>query len=58
MSKGPLAPEGGTKTYSITEECAHPDTYLRVLDAVVGCETTVVECMHCGKELTEPKTEC
>ncbi|CAD0004422.1 hypothetical protein FLACHUCJ7_01853 [Flavobacterium chungangense] len=38
--------------------CSHREKKIKVLDAVCGCETTVIVCCDCEKELTEPKTEC
>ncbi|WP_124019428.1 hypothetical protein [Flavobacterium hydrophilum] len=45
-------------TYSITEVCPHDIAYIKVIDAVCGCETTVLTCTECKKELEPPKTEC
>ncbi len=46
------------ESYSIKEECKHPDKLTRVVDSVGGCETTVEVCADCNKVLTKPKTEC
>ena len=46
------------KNYSITEECPHDIAEIRVLDSVATCETTAEFCIECGKQLTQPKTEC
>lgn len=44
--------------YSINEVCPHNITYLKVIESVVTCETTVEVCEDCGKILTEPKIDC
>ncbi|KFC59999.1 hypothetical protein [Flavobacterium gilvum] len=44
--------------YSITEVCPHDIAETRVLESVATCEKTVLVCIACGKELSEPKTEC
>ena len=44
--------------YSITEKCPHDVAYIKVLDAVCGCETTVLTCTECKEELEPPKTDC
>ena len=46
------------ENYSITEVCPHDIAYIKVLDAVCGCETTVLTCTACGEELEKLKTEC
>lgn len=46
------------KLHSVTEICKHHKTIIRVLKITTTCETTVVECMDCGKKLTQPKTDC
>ncbi len=46
------------ENYSITEVCPHDVAYIKVLDAVCGCEKTVLTCANCGEELEQPKTEC
>lgn len=38
--------------------CPHLITHIRVKAVVCTCETTVEVCSSCGKELTEPKTDC
>jgi ribosomal protein S27E len=38
--------------------CDHKDTSIVVLEIVLGCETTAVQCDYCGEFLTKPKTEC
>ncbi|MBB4117887.1 hypothetical protein GGR32_000159 [Mesonia hippocampi] len=45
---------------SYQDVCKHPEEakYLKVLKATANCETTVIACRFCGKQLTEPKTEC
>jgi hypothetical protein len=45
-------------SYSIREVCPHDITEIRVIAAVATCETTVLVCTECGKQLTQPKTEC
>lgn len=44
--------------YSITEVCPHDVAYIKVLEIVCTCETTVLTCYDCGEELEKPKTEC
>lgn len=44
--------------YSITEICPHDIAETRVIESVGTCETTVLICSECGKELEKPKTEC
>ena len=44
--------------YSITEICPHVIAEIRTLTAECGCETTVLVCIDCGKQLSDPKTEC
>ena len=44
--------------YSITKVCPHDVAYIKVLESVCTCETTVLTCVDCGKELEKPKTEC
>jgi len=39
-------------------DCPHSNTRTKVLNAVCGCETIVIVCNDCEKELSEPKTEC
>lgn len=41
-------------------QCPHPKDrqFIRVINTVVTCETTVVYCADCGEVLTEPKTDC
>ena len=46
----PPTPEGGA--------CSHDKTCIRTLTAVLGCETTAEFCIECGKQLSQPKTEC
>jgi hypothetical protein len=36
----------------------HETTEIKVINAIVTCETTVIICSECKKELSEPKTEC
>ncbi|MDN3621318.1 hypothetical protein QWY81_17760 [Polaribacter undariae] len=40
--------------------CKHPPDKqtLVVVSAVLGCETTRVQCTNCNQFLTEPKTDC
>ena len=44
--------------YSITEVCPHEITYLKVIESIATCETTVEVCEQCGEIVTEPKTDC
>jgi hypothetical protein len=44
--------------YSITEICPHDIAEIKVIESVGTCETTVLVCSECGKELEKPKTEC
>lgn len=46
------------ETYSITEVCPHDIAEIRVIESVATCETTVLVCIECGEQLTQPKTEC
>ncbi len=46
------------KSHSINEICKHQNKITRVLIVTSTCETTVVECADCGKQLSEPKTDC
>ena len=45
-------------TFSITEICKHIDQLTEVIEVTATCETTIQVCADCGKQLTEPKTEC
>ena len=38
--------------------CPHWIAKTRTLTAQCGCETTAEFCTECGKQLTEPKTDC
>lgn len=38
--------------------CDHKDTSIVVLEVVVNCEKTALQCDYCGKILTKPKTDC
>jgi len=40
------------------EKCKHLSTRLKVLSVTATCETTVVICSSCKKELEKPKTDC
>jgi hypothetical protein len=40
------------------ENCNHSITRVKVLKVTATCETTVVICAHCKKELEKPKTDC
>jgi hypothetical protein len=40
------------------ENCDHKDTSIVVLEVVVNCEKTALQCDYCGTILIEPKTEC
>lgn len=40
------------------EECKHQNTFTSVKNVSLTCETTTVECLDCGKQLREPKTDC
>lgn len=52
------------KLYNITtanlmaKKCKHKNKVLRVIETVVTCETTATFYQDCGKQLTEPKTDC
>lgn len=45
-------------SYSIKEECKHPNRAIRILESSTTCETTIEVCLDCYQELTEPKTDC
>lgn len=45
-------------SYKITEECQHDIVHVKVVQSTTTCETTVEVCELCGKEVTEPKTDC
>jgi len=45
-------------SHSIKELCPHDIAETRVVESVATCETTAEFCIECGKQLTEPKTEC
>jgi hypothetical protein len=45
-------------SHSITEICLHDIAELRVIAVAGTCETTVLICSDCGKELEEPNTDC
>lgn len=49
-----LTPSGGLKATA----CMHTTRTIRVLSAIVGCETTAEFCACCGKQLTKPNTDC
>ena len=38
--------------------CSHDDTYLKIIDVLATCETTVLFCNTCKTELSQPKTDC
>ena len=40
------------------ENCDHKDTSIVVIEVVVNCEKTALQCDYCGTILTEPKTDC
>ena len=40
------------------EKCKHELTRVKVLKVTATCETTVIICAHCKKELEPPKIEC
>lgn len=40
------------------DECEHKNTFTSVKNVTVTCETTITECMDCGKQLTKPKIDC
>ena len=46
----------------ITEDlrCPHPEDqiYIRVIGAMINCETTEAYCGICGKAVAPPKTDC
>lgn len=44
--------------YSITETCPHDIAEIKVITSAATCETTVLVCTECGKQLEDPKTEC
>jgi hypothetical protein len=43
--------------YELPDDCAHQDRHIKVISIGLGCETTVIACVDCGKHLTEPKTD-
>ncbi len=45
-------------TSQFLKDCPHDIACIRVIHTVCTCETTVLVCAECGKELSEPKTEC
>ena len=45
-------------TYSIKEECKHPNRLTQALNTFATCETTIEVCADCNQPLTEPKTDC
>lgn len=45
-------------TYSITENCPHDIAVIKIVNTVCTCETIILVCTQCGKELSEAKTEC
>jgi len=40
------------------KQCPHHSQSLKVVNSICGCETTVIICDKCKKELTKPKTDC
>ena len=40
------------------ENCDHKDTSIVVIEVVLNCEKTAIQCDYCGKIVTEPKTDC
>ncbi len=38
--------------------CSHKNKYIKVIRAVINCETTAIFCEDCGKQLTKEKTDC
>ncbi len=40
------------------KQCPHHNRSLKVINIACGCETTVIICDDCKKELTKPKTDC
>lgn len=50
----------GLKAHFIETKCLHPreHQFIDVIASNINCETTVIRCAVCRKELTEPKTDC
>lgn len=44
--------------YSVTEVCPHDIAEIKVISTVGTCETSVLVCTECKKQITEPKTDC
>lgn len=40
------------------EVCLHEIDAIRVIESVATYEITALFCIECGKQLSEPKTEC
>lgn len=40
------------------DECDHLKTFKKVITINATCETTVIVCLSCRKELTKPETDC
>lgn len=45
-------------SFSVKEECKHPNRLTQTLNTFATCETTIEVCADCNQKLTEPKTEC
>ena len=53
-----LRPENDYCTSDECKGCNHADTSIVVIEVVVNCEKTAIQCDYCGKIVTEPKTDC
>lgn len=40
------------------KKCSHENKKIKVIEVAATCETTVIVCTECEKELEKPKTEC
>lgn len=45
-------------SFTIKEECKHPNRLTQVIESSATCETTIEVCADCNQPLTEPKTDC
>lgn len=51
--------DDGLPSYEYPQEnCPHHNTEIKVVGGSLGCETTVIACVDCGKHMTEAETDC
>ncbi|QSS96608.1 hypothetical protein [Psychroflexus sp. ALD_RP9] len=50
-AKKPQAP-------SFFDDCKHEHTHKKSISSHTNCETTAIFCLDCGRQLSQPKTDC